>query len=431
MEFERGLFHIYDRCLDSVEIDTLGTANAARTNTCKFGEKITLFFAFVSMLTLVILHVSFVGQAGCLVDLLNNNPQFKEKHANYTSNTSLLGLTQSSSIFQLGSEQVLHIKIRNEVFHDVLEGVDNAGRASNYNNNYDNTQAGNSAPRHTRRRARGLSYGGNGGVKGVKHVHHNHSTSSSNSVSDDDWYEVPLSSYDDSTPYDYAFCPSVTLLSLSDTLLRDRHFEVLNVTMEGTKCFGPVILQQLVAFGGMDTVVLNALMASTRQGGGLRSSASDTYIWQADDTDTTLFRRSLPAWRSLCAHTSESDHPHHHKDSGTQTYAHSATLIERYAIISALVVFDLAAFVSDRVWILARSIGAFFYLSTMTALAVRVLLSSAVLLIFPVCFGLRLLGCAIPTRVVYLAYPWLGGPLALFSLQGRSTAPFYIGHFTK
>lgn len=626
MEFERSLFQVYDRCLDTVEIDTQGTATAARTNTCKFGEKIVLIFALLFLSALVVLHVSFVGQPGCLVDLLNNDLrlkqqlQWQQKEYKYQHNNSTNVITnasfpsvaavpssssswpyvvnfeviRTSSLFQLLPNQILHIKIQNEVFHDVLEGVDNTGAsggmglygaagvtadvaagmeetkgsdsdrvgdrdgtndielrrqwlrglrsskkkdkkkskrksdssssessqdststntstsASNSNSNIGddsstNTSSNNnsSTTNTTDRNATATATAIGTSTENSGRVHR-HPERVGDDDGDDDWLmAMPVSAYDDSTPYDYAFSTTPALLLIPDNVLQllssseseydnslhndnsggnsnssassvsrsaggtgaGAGVDILNITMQGSACFGPLPLQQLIALGGMDTVVLNAVMFSTGQGGVLRSSVFDRYEWRAQDTGPAVFRQALPAWekyRTIINSDSISNNEDHSRsttNTNTSTYitivstnsSSGGTAIwslppppslplpwirglettEAVLYIVLLGCVDLAYYVGRKLGILVLSLGAFCYLSTMTALAIRVILSSFVLLVFPLFFGLQMLGCALPTRVVYLAYPWLGGPLALYALQGRPTMPFYLAHFTK
>lgn len=62
-----------------------------------------------------------------------------------------------------------------------------------------------------------------------------------------------------------------------------------------------------------------------------------------------------------------------------------------------------------KVLILIKSLLAFLLTSTVTALIVRMLMSSGVILMFPLFYCLRSLGCAtLDYHLLTLSYPWLG-----------------------
>lgn len=99
---------------------------------------------------------------------------------------------------------------------------------------------------------------------------------------------------------------------------------------------------------------------------------------------------------------------------------------------------DLQPYNSPQEWfgfkfsILFNSLLSFFILSTVTALLVRVLISSGVVLLFPLFGCMQLLGYhAINLRVISLSYPWIGLPLELIRSRSQSSTPFIIAHISR
>lgn len=76
---------------------------------------------------------------------------------------------------------------------------------------------------------------------------------------------------------------------------------------------------------------------------------------------------------------------------------------------------------------------AFFALSTITALLVRVLISSGVVVLFPIFWFVEALGFRnlLNTHVMAVTYPWLGIPLEILEGARVSTVPFILGHLTR
>ena len=81
---------------------------------------------------------------------------------------------------------------------------------------------------------------------------------------------------------------------------------------------------------------------------------------------------------------------------------------------------------SGKLSILLTSLCSFFILSTITALLVRVLISSGVVLLFP-CFYL----CQINLRIITLSYPWIGVPMEVLRSRNESVIPFLIAHTSR
>ena len=84
---------------------------------------------------------------------------------------------------------------------------------------------------------------------------------------------------------------------------------------------------------------------------------------------------------------------------------------------------------SLKISIIITSLFAFLALSCTTALLVRVLISSGVVLIFPIfwLFGVPLLN----NRIIELSYPWLGVPIEVMRRSNLSPTPFILSHLVK
>jgi hypothetical protein len=132
---------------------------------------------------------------------------------------------------------------------------------------------------------------------------------------------------------DYEFAASWALLHLSPEIRTGHHFELVNLTY-GSECFGSPLQQNLLTFGGLDTVVMNNLMAVIPSGGYLSSfnGRERHYSWTKN---TNLHPEGFLDWLSL-------------KSS-----------------------------------ILSTSLMSYFILSTTNALFVRIIISSGVVLLLP------------------------------------------------
>ena len=138
--------------------------------------------------------------------------------------------------------------------------------------------------------------------------------------------------------HDYEFALSYSILSLSDEIRVDHKFEMFNVTLSGHHCFGSSITQSLLPLGGIDTVVLNFVMYTIRKPGFLKTMDGDVYSWDEHD-------------------------------------------LKPYS--------NFMEWFGYKLGILFTSLIAFFFLSTTTALLVRVLISSGVVLMFPLFWALQ------------------------------------------
>jgi hypothetical protein len=145
--------------------------------------------------------------------------------------------------------------------------------------------------------------------------------------------------------FDFEFSTDVGLLTLDDDILINHKFELVNVTMSGTRCFGNTATQQLLPFGGIDTVVMNNIMYTLESSGTLVSSAGDYYSWG---------KRDIYPFNGVFS------------------------------------------WIQFKLGVLFMSLVLFFYTSSVTALLVRILISSGVVLLFPVFWALQVSYCTPP-----------------------------------
>jgi hypothetical protein len=141
-----------------------------------------------------------------------------------------------------------------------------------------------------------------------------------------------MSNYTDDN-YDYEFSFHIGELLLPRKVQRLHNFTVLNVTMSGSKCFGSSFTRFLLPLGGLDTIIVNNLMFTFHKSGSVMTADGDYYRWKTEDT-------------------------------------------EGYDTIIDWIGFKLL--------IVLISVFAFFLLSTATALLVRVLISSGVVILLPI-----------------------------------------------
>jgi hypothetical protein len=136
---------------------------------------------------------------------------------------------------------------------------------------------------------------------------------------------------------DYQFAMSWAVLSLSEEIRKDHQFETINISYT-SECFGTPLQQNFLPFGGIDVIVLNNVMASIPSGGILTSLSGEVYSWQ------------------------------------------------RAALLPPPTFIDWLSFKTS---ILTKGLFSYFILSTTTALVVRILISSGVVLLLPFFWALQ------------------------------------------
>lgn len=191
----------------------------------------------------------------------------------------------------------------------------------------------------------------------------------------------PSSLYDMGDDFDFEFSPEIAILALPNEAIKDHNFKSVNVTYSGSKCFGSWFTQFLLPIGGVDTVVLNNVIYTMKKRGVLISKSGDYYTW------------------------SERQYNH---------------------------ITSIGQFIGNKIGILLFSLMSFMFLSTTTALIVRILISSGVVLLFPIFWMLHLFGVQIiNTRILSLSYPWIGIPMEMLRVRNQSTIPFIMSHIFR
>lgn len=183
--------------------------------------------------------------------------------------------------------------------------------------------------------------------------------------------------------YDFKFAFDVGLLVMPKDMRTEHNFKVVNLTLSGGQCFGSAFTQNVIPMGGIDTVLMNMLVntfPNTR--GYLLSRVGAYYEWSPYDI-----------------------HPYS----------------------------DFQGYISFKSAIVIQSLTAFFFVSTISALLVRVLISSGVVIIFPFLKLMEYFGLVgfDMVRAMSMAYPWIGIPMEVIRHRQQSFTPFLIGHFSK
>ena len=185
-------------------------------------------------------------------------------------------------------------------------------------------------------------------------------------------------------PFDYdyqiTFDGGVTVL---DSLMRHEHqFQTYNITLgESRECFGSRFAVSFLPFGGLDIAILNNIMYTIDRSGYMLTRNGELFRWHHSD----ILSRSVGEW------------------------------------------------IVWKITMVVNTVLSFFFLTTTTSLLVRVLISSGVILIFPIFWILQVLFGLEPInlRIVSISYPWIGLPLQLIRSRNQSLTPFIIGHMSK
>jgi hypothetical protein len=199
--------------------------------------------------------------------------------------------------------------------------------------------------------------------------------------------------------YDYIVTFDWAVTILDDDLIQKHQFRVINITLDGYNCFGPPLAEALLPIGGLDRAVLNNVIYSIKKSGFMYTHDGDLYHWSMQDV---------------------------------------------YPYQNAL------DWISYKLGILIYSLLAFVLISTTTALLVRVLISSGVVIIFPIFWCMQLCGMqGINLRILAYSYPWIGVPLQMIQARNAAAAaaatangtnpnnnaqsvyPFIIAHFVR
>mmetsp|Transcript_33906 Transcript_33906/g.44726 ORF Transcript_33906/g.44726 Transcript_33906/m.44726 type:complete len:533 (-) Transcript_33906:362-1960(-) len=313
MEFERALFRVYERSLESIQLDTPWFGNARPSSILKWTQRILMITASILLVLTVSLHSKFVDQPGCLQEKLR------------TLHENKLALNQNISSDLLEDDVILRLAISKYAPPDEL-------------------------------------------VPKVEVIGQNISDS------------TPSHSFDAK----YEFSRSIPLMLLEDDMRRKLGVKELNITLEH-ECFGQTSFTRfLVIATGHDTPVINMLMFSLQSDGFLKNlRTEEEWSWN---------QAQLPP---------------------PQGYSWWMRLARKPMIVFA-------------------SVAAFFLLSSVTALIVRVLISSGVIFMFPLFHALERCGFrGFDLRILNLSYPWLGFPMQQLRARNKPVSHFITGHLLK
>ena len=401
--YEEAIYRVYERCIENLRDDGDDVTVNSRT-TCKLLESLSLGCGALFLAILVTLHYSFVGQSGCL-------PQLLQAEMIRRNNSDLLPFDAILQInvdkYFVGDSNVAASTRRS--MGDIDDESEGSGRRSL------RRLLGISSPPppllgppsggHHARYPRNLQEAKSKRVrtrsnKGLLRLFGSSSSSalptpSSSLNGTTSWNSsLPLWPFNSTGTndtslfdplyyevHDFEFSFDVGILELSGYLRQTHNFELINATMDGAHCLGSPFLQSLIPLGGIEIVVMNSIVATFKKAGMMIDSQGDYNLWHERDVRPY----STPAeWLGF------------------------------------------------KIGVLVKSLFLFFLLTTVTALLVRMLISSGVVLLFPMFWLVQYLGYrVISMRLISLSYPWIGVPLEMYQAQGQSGMPFLIGHMTR
>ena len=419
--YEEAIFRVYDRSMEGVNTEDSVVEDMNR-KTCETLEYILLIFTLIFGLFVAILHFAIVGQSGCLPGILHER-MLAENRSSLVPEDAILQINVDDRFYKNGEfdtnravfdstddeidmydrrrlratsgveefrKQVLAYEgrdrdvLQKHYIHTTLVGKtlrslctwclpqfggspsSSSSSSSSLSSSLGHQEVPASYP------ARFLSEG----TKEEKETKSNNSSSNSTAYDgfDPRYFQ----------PFDYEYAYDIGVMSLSDKNRAKHNFTIINVTMEGEKCFGNGFIQSLIPFGGIDNVILNNVMYSLNKKGGLLSSRNDYYSWKEVD-------------------------------------------LKPY--------FNTGTWLGYKVGIATKIFFSYFLLSCSTAVLVRILISSGVVMIFPIFSLMHYAGIASDAeqhlRVISHAYPWLGVPMEMLIARGRSTVPFVIAHISR
>lgn len=373
MEFERAVYRVYERCMEGLrdEVQADERVDGRSLKSCLFLEVLCLLVAGFLFIALITLHVAFVQNPGCLLNALQQQT--------------------NSNITYLKADYILYINVEKK--------FETNKNLRNYDDdNYSSSSSSRKTNRLYQQQQQQWSSGTGGrylkvSSRGHSYASTNHSSDSDSSSSEESYKEQQ------EQLYDFKYASDSALLFLPYKMIAKHQFKTMNVTLSGAACFGGSFIQGILPLGGVDTVIMNFLMYSFKQQQSSSSSSSkQTGTVTGGSVLTGRPEQSFYQW-------SPSDlHPYK----------------------------SVGDWLNFKIAILLLSLVCFFLLSTITALLVRVLISSGVVLLFPIFWLLQLFGFAgINLRIVSLSYPWIGVPLELLRARNQSATPFIIAHLSK
>ena len=376
MEFERAILRVYERCVEGLrDDDNEDDRSAINSKSCRFIETITFVLSTFFLFTLIYLHVTFVGQKGCLPNLLSYS------NGSYLQDDYILQITLDNS-FATDNTGVRNVnkasddqieRLRRPRRNLLLQQSDMNQPATKLVYNRDQIAAG---PLRFQKVLGFNSIFAWNGLSSSNITAPSNSSNSNHSVIRNNSITKDKGEY-----YDYMFSFHVAELFLPTKIRKDHGFKVVNITMSAGECFGSPLANYLLPLGGLDTVVINNLMFTFQKPGFVLTSDGEYYDWNKKDLQ-----------------------PHD-------------------------TVWD---WISFKLSVLLLSLLSFALLSTATALLVRILISSGVVLLLPLFYSLQLCGVRVITnQIIRLSYPWIGIPLEMLRSRRQSVVPFLVAHITR
>lgn len=317
MEFERAIFRVYEKCMEGLREDE---PESFSPKSCRVIESVILCLASFLFFSLIYLHSAFVGSPGCLPSILSHQlpPIFI---GNHTLNSTTVNKTIDDWMpFRVRADQILQI----DVYGRFVPASVNSG--TNNGQNEEVSMLGAAVqPREFLRHE--IDKFNSASTLTTNVSYSNETMTSTHSIIRKKSRYIPARGHD----YEFAF--HVGIMSLSDEFRSTHQFEVLNISLSGSECFGNPLTMTLIPLGGLDTIIRNFLMNTFHREGVLVASSGDYYTWT-----------------------------------------------RREALLSTL---SFADKLSYKFLAIFMSLASFFVVSSVTALLVRVLISSGVVTLFP------------------------------------------------
>ena len=395
--FEEAIYRIYDRSIASIVEDESPTFGNAKF--CRYLEKLMLGVSLFYLFSLIVLHIEFNGNQGCLANQLRDR-MLSENRTELLPSDAILQINIPSSYYLNDIEDPDDFdggstpnrrrrrlqQVRNDKWRSLVDGPPRALDKSKVQVPFQSLPFLSSTTRAFVN-AFGVGREVYGNVLGriSRILKANQSTPAKEHMLTNQ--TASLSLFNNTIPakylmeYDYEFSTDLAVLSLSNELRAKHNFHLINISLDQDTCFGSnSFMQAMSLIGGSDNVVLNNIASTLRKGGMLISSVGDYYIWSHDDI---------------------------------VLYNHAGEWVT-FKLGMAMKIFTL-----------------FFVMSNATALLVRVLISTGAVIMYScmACTGEGL----VPHRMrpFTLAYPWLGVPIELYISRRQSPVPFISAHLSK
>lgn len=378
MEFERAIFRVYERCVEGLRDDEEGEINS---KSCRAMELITLVTATFFLFCLLYLHFVFVGQPGCLPQLL------EIKNLSHSQPVDLILQLTISDLYTPDNSGIRDLKSQREGQVDDTTGLaSKMKQIMQLQNMLGPSMYKSSFFRNYREFPNPLEFGYTYIAHAAQSIFRLDSSTNQSYIPTSNMTNTTANmtyvNDTDASPYfDYEFAFNVGELILPNKIRKLHNFQIVNLTLSTSQCFGNAFTSSLAPLGGFDTIILNNLMHTFKKAGHLITSGGDYYSWSNEDVNS-------------------------------------------YSSIGEWLLF--------KILILLLSVFIFFLLSSATALLVRVLISSGVVILLPIFALFQLCGVRMITnQILRLSYPWIGVPMEMLRARNQSVVPFLIAHISR